>query len=112
MEEKPWLNINLHNRYIGEYINRKHYEDIINDIISYMIIQECNQAGIYFRILMWTDKSEKRYYITEGENDWHFNKKLVIMKEGEEIEELKSRKKYNVNNKFKNEFIKILELIN
>jgi hypothetical protein len=110
MEYKPWLNLNIDHRNFYMELKTKPIQNS-SDIICYLIIQDCNQCGHYYRIIMWDKDKEFIDYTILYDTTWTFDKLLKNMKEQDIVTELNSKLQYKVLDSYNSEFIKILELI-
>jgi hypothetical protein len=84
------------------------------NILCYLIIQDYDKRGIFYRVLTWFKNDPNRYLYIKYDDDWIFDKPLKYMNVGEIVQ--------THNNKFKvydcafltplqKEFCKILERI-
>jgi hypothetical protein len=110
---KPWLLLDP-NDYTSPYwvkTNNNSYKSINTNknIIAYIIIQDCNQGGEYFRYFAWFENDNNRY--TDIDFEWIFNKPLTDMQHNDVVTNINNKLKYIVNDKFNNKFIKIFEII-
>jgi hypothetical protein len=111
MEHKPWLHLDIKNRSFFSKLKCKYNDSKIDNIISYVIIQDCNQAGHYYRILMWNKDKKLVHYKIEDDSTWYFDKSLENMKDNDIVIELDSNLQYKVLDIYKSIFVKVLELI-
>ena len=85
-----------------------------DDIICFLVIQDHNIGGDFYRISKWYKNDPNRYVIKVNNLNWIFDKRLVDMKEGEIVTRFPY--KFQVyNSKFcdanQKKYLKILERI-
>lgn len=120
--DKPWFVLDPNNwsdrwwLYTSITDTKKAFMDKNDtDIQCYLIIQDHNMGGIFYRISVWFKDDPNRYNYITSETEWIFDKKLKIMNEGDIV-----NNKYNC--KFKvydcrfsgpsqRDFCKILERV-
>lgn len=113
MSSKPWMNLEMDYKNIWWYSS--HIDNNYHTIpdgetpIAYFIIQDHNMAGNYFRYFKWFKNSNNRYL--EVSPKWIFDKSMCNMKNGTTTIDSQNNK-YIVFDKFHNDFIKILEIVN
>jgi hypothetical protein len=123
--EQPWFQLNP-NVYDQSWWL---YSDIIddacchtiktdNDISCYLILQQCNQAGHYWRVSTWYKNDPNRYLSILYESNWKFQKELTEMKENEIVHlrtnrDIRFKVHYSkfTNNEDQREYFKILERV-
>lgn len=111
MEDKPWLHLNIQNRSFFSKLNFVHDDTNLDNIISYLILQDCNQGGHYYRILMWNKNKKLVNYEIGCDRTWIFDKSLENMKHEDIVINVKTNLQYKVLDIYNSIFIKVLELI-
>ena len=90
--EQPWFKLNPNVYEPSWWL----YSDIIDNdccqtiktddnILCYLILQDCNQGGHYWRVSTWYKNDPNRYSSILSENCWKFQKQLTEMKENETV---------------------------
>jgi len=118
---KPWFNLdpnNLNDRWwlYNSIVDTKKESMKKNDmdIQCYLILQDHNIGGIFYRICIWYKDDPNRYVYTMFKYDWIFDKTLKDMYEGDIVETYGSKfKVYNCrfSSPYQLDFCKILERI-
>ncbi len=113
-KEKPWLLLDPDDYNSRWWImsNNYTYSNQTSDcknIVAQIIIQDCNMGGEYFRYFAWFKDDDKRYISVDSKD--YFDKPLKSMRHNDIVTNNFTGVKYIVNDKFKNEFIKILEVV-
>jgi hypothetical protein len=105
---KPWNNIDKNNQNWFRSSNHKHFTKDLIDIQAFILVQDCNQGGNYYRIICW-DSNNERYFDVKGDSDWIFNIKLNEMKRNSVVTYTITGQNYKVCDS--KDFFKILEKI-
>jgi len=108
--EKPWNNVNK-NDYKWFRSSNHHYLNILNvntkNIDAFIIVQDCNMAGEYYRIVFWIDN--ERFFDTTRKEKWFFDSPMENLELNNIITDKRTNTKYIVT--FSEKFYKILEKI-
>lgn len=90
--DKPWFNLdpnNLNDRWwlYTSIVDTKKASMGKNDmdIQCYLILQDHNMGGIFYRISIWYKDDPNRYVYTKFDYEWNFDKTLKDMHEGDII---------------------------
>jgi hypothetical protein len=118
---KPWFTLNPNNSkdrwWLYTSITDTKTASIIKsdvDVICYLILQDCDERGVFYRVSSWFKNDPNRYLSIKYHHGWIFDKPLKYMNEGDIV--------HTYNNVFKvyncrfltchqKEFCKILERI-
>lgn len=111
-ENKPWNKVNKNDRswFLSSNHNSKFRKDkdteVKNDVIdAFIIVQDCNMAGEYQRIIAW--KNEDRYFDVATDKNWYFSKKMDSLSLGTLVNDNRSELEYKVV--YSERFYKVLE---
>lgn len=106
--EKPWNNINKNDHVWFRSSNHRYGNfKTLSNIDAIIIVQDCNMAGEYFRVISWINNDH--YFNTMSHRDWSFDIKLDKMVLNSVVTELANNKKFKVTHS--DMYYKILEKI-
>lgn len=105
--KKHWLSAPLDNhRYLTASMHEGGYiQEPAAEITGLILVQDCNMAGTYYRMVYWRERSDKSYFTVTG---WDSEKELTKMELGEVVTNKKTGLLYRVVQK-PNTYIAILE---
>jgi hypothetical protein len=105
--EKPW-NLIYDRCWFASSNHKNGDSKLLSNSDGMIIIQDCNQAGEFFRIIYWIN--EDRYMYVTSDSNWTFNKSLNLMDLNTEVIELQNNKKFQVT--LSQEYYKVLVPLN
>lgn len=90
--DKPWFNLDPNNMnrwwlYTSIVDTKKaSMEKTIMDVRCFLILQDNNMGGIFYRVCVWYKDDPNRYVYTSFDYEWCFDKTLKDMHEGDIVE--------------------------
>lgn len=108
--ENPWNNVDK-NDYKWFRSSNHLYRNILdpntNNIDAFIIVQDCNMAGEYYRIVFWIDN--ERFFDTSRKEKWFFDIPMENLALNNIVTDKRTNDKYKVT--FSEIYYKILEKI-
>jgi hypothetical protein len=106
----PWFNAPIDNQRWAAASNHKGpIKEAKIAIEAFVLIQDCNMGGKYYRVIGWEGETHRRYFDISDDGDmWVFDVPFGDMKPGSQATFRATGLKYVVSDKSYDQYVRIL----